>query len=154
MNSTGVNALRSIFTRPPDGGGTTVFDQPGRIEHFTNSTGARLVQQSTLIANAAVTVDLTQTYVTGAGGDERRLNYTETSALEGSGAVTVLGTPSNPTDVGLGISLNEFEIGSTAEPGTIQTDTTPARFPPGLCERGVAGQPTGGARRRRRQCPR
>jgi hypothetical protein len=123
MNSTGANTIQ-YFNTNATGGGTIAFNQPGRIELRSNSPGARLVQLSTLVANAAVTVDLTRAYSPeSGGGDERRLNFTDAAALQGTGSILVQGMSNDQTNNALGISLNEFEIGSTGEPTTIPTDT-------------------------------
>lgn len=103
------------------------FNQPGTIAHNVSTTtlnaGIRLQSVANLAANAAVTVDMSQTFAR----EERRLLV---SAFSGSGDVLVKGTPTDPTvssngtDNTTGITLNEFEIGAQG------TDPTAASFEP------------------------
>lgn len=119
MNSTGANVL-TYDTVGQIAGGVNIFNQPGTLAHVTNNAGSRLINPSALEANAAVTVDLTAPYV----GDERRLLFGE--AIRGSGDITVNGTsfdPSNSVGGSNGVTRNEIELGSTAEPATIQSNT-------------------------------
>lgn len=119
MNSTGSNVL-TYDTVGQITGGMNIFNQPGTLVHATNNAGSRLINPTAFEANAAVTVDLTAAYV----GDERRLLFSD--AIRGAGDVTVNGTPADPTNsVGgsNGTTLNELELGSTAEPTTIQSNT-------------------------------
>jgi hypothetical protein len=103
MNSTGLNQL--VFNGDGAGGGTTAFNQPGSIDH--RSTVDRLNGMSVLEANAPVTADVTKTY----DGNERRLFVSD--SIEGSAAITVNGTATNPT--GGSVSFNEFEVENTDE---------------------------------------
>jgi hypothetical protein len=115
--------------------GKVTFNQPGTFVHAvgvtTPTTGNfRLQGPPTLIANAAVTIDLSNPY----NRDERR--YLLGTGFQGSGNLTVKGTATDPTvassvDSTQGITLNEFEVGAqgtdpavgTFEPysGTIST---------------------------------
>lgn len=110
------------------------FNQPGTLAHNVSTTtlnvGIRLQNVSNLVANAAVTVDMSQPFAR----EERRLLV---SAFSGSGDLLVKGTTTDPTsalnapDNTTGITLNEFEVGAqgtdpsatSSEPyaGTIST---------------------------------
>lgn len=130
MNSTGANVLSWETTASVNSGSVT-FNQPGTLVHAVTATTSniRLQGPSTLIANAAVMLDLSATY----GRDERRLLIT---GFQGSGNILVKGTSTDPTatstvDNTTGITLNEFEVGAqgtdpsatSSEPyaGTIST---------------------------------
>jgi hypothetical protein len=121
MNSTGANILN--LNSSVSETGTVVFNQPGQIIHASSTD--RLQGMAVLKANATVTVDLTQTYPL----DERRLlaGNSAGTGLQGSGNITVNGTSFNPTD-GFGVTLNEFEVGSTGEPGTLAVDNYTGTF--------------------------
>ncbi|HEX3601468.1 MAG TPA: PEP-CTERM sorting domain-containing protein [Lacipirellulaceae bacterium] len=118
MNST--QAGGNIFNFAPKVAGTVVkmtFNQPGTFIHATNNpsgtAGQRLQNITTLVANAAVTFDLSQPLAI----EERRLQI---SAFQGSGNITVVGTPTDPTNASspsTGVTLNEFEVGAqTTDP--------------------------------------
>jgi hypothetical protein len=90
------------------------FNQPGTISHavsiLTAGAGVRTQNVSLMVANAAVTADLSQTF----SREERRLLI---SGFQGSGNVLVKGTPTDPTtpstvDNPNGNTLNEFEVGA------------------------------------------
>jgi hypothetical protein len=108
--------------------GKATFNQPGTFVHAvgvtTPTTGNfRLQGPPTLIANAAVTVDLSNPY----NRDERR--YLIGTSFQGSGDLTVKGTPTDPTsatsvDNTTGITLNEFEVGAQG------TDPSATSFEP------------------------
>lgn len=103
------------------------FNQPGTLAHNVSTTtlnaGIRLQNESNLVANAAVTVDMTQPFAR----EERRLLV---SAFSGSGDLLVKGTPTDPTsainapDNTTGITLNEFEVGAQG------TDPSATSFEP------------------------
>lgn len=114
MNSTGSN---TIFYDPLEivDIQQIVFNQPGEIQHAASLSNRRLFGAGDLVANAAITADLTALPV----GNERRLFL---SSLSGSGDITVNGTATDPTDPGV-ISHNEFELGSSSEPAEIAVDT-------------------------------
>jgi hypothetical protein len=90
------------------------FNQPGTYTHavstVTSGAGVRLQSASTFIANAATTIDLSQTF----SREERRFLV---SAFQGSGAILAKGTATDPTTPSTannttGITLNEFEVGA------------------------------------------
>jgi hypothetical protein len=108
--------------------GKVTFNQPGTFVHAvgvtTPTTGNfRLQGPPTLIANAAVTIDMSNPY----NRDERR--YLIGTSFQGSGDLTVKGTATDPTsassvDNTTGITLNEFEVGAQG------TDPSATSFEP------------------------
>ncbi|HJQ80533.1 MAG TPA: hypothetical protein VJ828_11285 [Lacipirellulaceae bacterium] len=118
MNSTGANVLYHAPAVTASTG-TLIFNQPGTIDHATESD--RLQGVEVLEANAAVTIDLSKGYPTnGNQTDERR--YQVADAMRGSGDVTVNGTAVDYSNSS-GISLNEFEVDNTGEPSTVEVST-------------------------------
>jgi len=129
MNST--DAGGNILWWEPKGseaaGDKVTFNQPGTWVHAVGVTtptasNLRLQGPGTFVANAAVTVDLSNTY----SREERRFL---TSSLQGNGNILVKGTASDPTsatsvDNTTGITLNEFEVGAQG------TDPSAASFEP------------------------
>ncbi|QDS99197.1 hypothetical protein [Adhaeretor mobilis] len=113
MNSTGINklSLNPLNASPGNLLETIVFNQPGEIVHA--AVNSRFQQPSRLIANADVSVDMTQTFP----GNERRMFFN--NGLHGAANVTVTGTPTDPTSGS--ITLNEFEIGLSGQDGTTAT---------------------------------
>ncbi|QEG34330.1 hypothetical protein [Bythopirellula goksoeyrii] len=114
MNSTGGNTL--VFdgedTEQEFGFGTVVFNQPGTIDHRSNTSpkSDRLQGLAYLEVNAPMTLDLTAPEVTNTGGSTgngRRI-FQITRALRGGGDMTVNGTPSAP---GVGVGNNSIQIG-------------------------------------------
>jgi hypothetical protein len=122
MNSTGDNKFSFLHQGQVDVG-TLVFNQPGTIAHATQITtpSSRLVAADALVVNADVTIDLSAPYVSGNANSERRLQFQE--ALTGSGDLNIVGMASDPSSLGAGVGLHEFELGATGEPGTIASDT-------------------------------
>ncbi len=117
MNSTGGNTL--VFdgedTEQEFGFGTVVFNQPGTIDHRsnTNPKSDRLQGVAFLEVNAPVTLDLTAPEVTNTGGttgNGRRI-FQITRALRGGGDVDVNGTLAAP---GTGVGNNSIQIGVDA----------------------------------------
>ncbi|CAD7694868.1 unnamed protein product [Ostreobium quekettii] len=107
MNSTGTNRLAWNLTSGGAASSNVVFNEPGVFDHQTTESGPRLGSPGEITANASVEVDMTKTYV----GQARRL----LTGISGAGAITVNGTPSDPTNTTADIGLNEFEMGGTAE---------------------------------------
>jgi len=122
MNSTGANILYFDPKVQADGG-TVVFNQTGTIDHAATQSSPvrRLHGMSILVANAPVTVDLTKVMPDGA--EERRLivGSAPGTGLQGGADITVNGMNVDPTSGS--VTLNEFEVGSTGEPGTLAVDT-------------------------------
>jgi hypothetical protein len=112
MNSTGANRIVYDPTAQLTGG-TLTFNQPGEIDHAASAV--RLQGPELLVANAPVTANLTRTF----SGNERRLFMS--NGLEGAADITVNGTATDPTSGST--THNEFEVGSTGEPGTLAVDT-------------------------------
>ena len=93
------------------------FNTPGTLAHNVSATnlnvGIRLQNVSNLIANAPVTVDLSQPF----SREERRLLV---GGFQGNGNILVKGTSTDPTDPNAGgtspnftgITRNEFEVGA------------------------------------------
>jgi hypothetical protein len=109
--------------------GSVTFNQPGTFVHAVGLTtpvtaNIRLQGPATLIANAAVTVDLSNTF-----SREERRYLTGTNGLQGAGDILVKGTPTDPTSASsaentTGITLNEFEVGAQGtDPGISAFDT-------------------------------
>jgi hypothetical protein len=118
MNSTGANVLYHAPAVTASTG-TLIFNQPGTIDHATESD--RLQGVEVLEANAAVAIDLSKGYPTDANQtDERR--YQVADAMRGSGDLTVNGTAVDYSNT-IGISLNEFEVDNTGEPSTVEVST-------------------------------
>lgn len=111
MNSTGFNRV-ALNTTTLTGAGNFTFNQPGSFVHGSTTTRQQSVQN--LVVNAPLTIDLSQTFV----GNERRLL---TNSWSGSGDISVHGTATDPTSGST--TLNEFELGSTAEPGSLGVNT-------------------------------
>lgn len=113
MNSTGANR---VFYNPTEQltNGTLIFNQPGEISHAATLGNRRLHGPDDLVANSAITIDLSVAPVS----NERRIFIGD--SLSGTGDITVNGTASDPT---LGsITHNEFETGGTGEPSTLGVD--------------------------------
>jgi hypothetical protein len=118
MNSTGAN---TVFFDPEvqSDQGTIVFNQPGTIDHASTQTAPtrrRLHGTHNLVANAAVTVDLTKIFPDNLGSiDERRFLIRD--SVSGSANITVNGTATDPTDPfsQFWTTLNEFELGSSGD---------------------------------------
>ena len=127
MNSTGANTL---FYDPlvQATSGMVTFNQPGTIDHASTSTTPlrRLHGMNVLVANAPITVDLTKGFPDDSTQTDERRFLVGTSAagtgIHGSADITVNGMSFDPTS-GTAIGLNEFEVGSTGEPGTVATST-------------------------------
>ncbi|MEX2168414.1 MAG: PEP-CTERM sorting domain-containing protein [Pirellulales bacterium] len=121
MNSTGANTLYYNPGVQADIG-TAIFNQPGTIDHAATSTSPsrRLHGPRMLVANAAVTIDLTKGFPDDATQtDERRfLIGAELPAVSGSGDITVNGTAVDYSN-GTSVSHHEFEVGSTGDPGVL-----------------------------------
>lgn len=113
MNSTGDNRFSLMHTgeRGSANQGDLTFNQGGTIAHETTtiSTQSRLAVLGTLIANAGVTVLLTDPYPIGGPNSERRLQFL--NGLQGSSDVNVIGMGSDPTNVDAGVLLHAFEVG-------------------------------------------
>lgn len=114
MNSTGQNRL--VYTSADVTNVT--FNQTGIIDHVT-TTASRL-QGGALVLNAQLTINETTGYPNNnanAQTDERRF---QTTNISGSGNVIVNGTAADYTGstavANFPVTLNEFEIGTTAEP--------------------------------------
>jgi hypothetical protein len=122
MNSTGDNKFSFLHQGQVDVG-TLIFNQPGTVSHATQITtpSSRLVAADALVVNADVTIDLTASYVSGNANSERRLQFQD--ALTGAGDITVVGMTTDPSSLGAGVGLHEFELGASGEPGTIASDT-------------------------------
>lgn len=122
MNSTGENTLFYDPKAQLSSLGNIVFNQPGVIDHAATITSPqrRLQGSLTLTANAHVTVDLTKGFPNnGAPAEERRFFIQD--SISGNGDITVNGMSFDPTS-GV-ITHNEFELGSSGEPGTVPTET-------------------------------
>jgi hypothetical protein len=118
MNSTGANVL---YHAPADTAstGTLVFNQPGTVDHA--SIGDRLQGVNDLGVNAAVTIDVSKGFPDDTTqSNERR--YLVATAMRGAGDVIVNGTLVDYSNMS-GVSLNEFEVGSTGDPTTVATST-------------------------------
>ncbi|QDS99946.1 PEP-CTERM sorting domain-containing protein [Adhaeretor mobilis] len=113
MNSTGANRV-VIDGSASSAGGTFAFNQPGEIEHKSDIATGRLQGPDKIVANAEVTVNLTNSPPV----DELRLFVTQ--GLTGSANIIVNGTAADPTFATR--TRNEFEIGSTGEPETLPVD--------------------------------
>ncbi|WP_428306930.1 hypothetical protein [Lacipirellula sp.] len=119
MNSTGENAFIYANTAQVIGGVLT-YNQNGKIDHA--ATGNRIVQPSVInTTDKTVTVDLSKSFPT----DERRFILENT--LQGSGALNVVGSATDPTNLGSGgtngTTLNEFELGTQTEPTTLANNS-------------------------------
>jgi hypothetical protein len=120
MNSTGENAFIYATTAQATGGVLT-FNQNGKVDHAI-ATGSRIAQPSVInVTNKTVQVDLSKSFPT----DERR--FIVESTLQGSGVVNVVGSATDPTNLASGgtngTTLNEFELGSQTEPGTLPNNS-------------------------------
>ncbi len=118
MNSTGGNTLyfNAAFET---GGGTVIFNEPGRIDHAATSTTPlrRLHGVANLVANAEVTIDLSKGFPNdGAQTEERR--FLVGTAISGDADIIIQGTPVDYSN-GSNITLNEFEVGATGEPANL-----------------------------------
>ena len=119
MNSTGANTI--VYNpRAEIGGGTLIFNVPGKIDHAATSTSPqrRLHGTNVLVANAAVTVDLTKGFPDDSSQAEERRFLVGNGGIQGSADITVNGTAVDYSN-GLAITHNEFEVGSTGDPATM-----------------------------------
>lgn len=119
MNSTGAN---TVFYDPQAeiGGGVVIFNQPGILDHASTTTSPqrRLHGVGTIVANAAVTVDLTKGFPDNSSQSEERRWLVGNDGIEGSADITVNGTAVDYSN-GAAITHNEFEVGSTPDPTTM-----------------------------------
>ena len=121
MNSTGGEGanILSFENTMAGGSGIIIFNEPGTIDHASKSTTSptnnRTVDPDVLQANAPVTIDLSKTFVAVEGSifQERRLIFDDN--IVGTENITVNGTATDSTNLAAGITLNEFEFGSTAD---------------------------------------
>jgi hypothetical protein len=123
MNSTGANTI--VYNpRAEIGGGTLIFNEPGTIDHAATTTSPqrRLHGTNTLVANAAVTVDLTKGFPDDSSQAEERRFLVGNGGIQGSADITVNGTAVDYSN-GLAITHNEFEVGSTGDPATMTVST-------------------------------
>lgn len=120
MNSTGgagANVL-SYETRENTGGGILIFNQSGTIDHATTSASStRLVQPQVIEANAPVTVDLSRPIVTDGVSVFQERRFQLQDGIRGAQDITVNGSasPNSAAELAAGITLNEFELGSTGD---------------------------------------